>query len=185
MGAIRHHLFYAVLPTHEQRARIALRSLFLDGATSIVGDTRLHMTMGITPLYADYPEALADQMCGWASRVANDPVPLTLDLVTGWARPDERGAVCLRPARRPRALAALSRELCAPLIRHGALREDWAFNPHVTLLYWRGDSFEHAIDAVAWQAAEFVLIHSMVGANRHRLLGRWPLVSRQGAFAFG
>lgn len=188
MPVLGHHLFYACMPPAPQRSAIAAhRARFAAGASSIVCDARLHMTLGITPLFERYPEDLAERMQAWADSVALDPVRLALDRLTAWSDPmrGDRGAICLRPARCSPMLAELSRQLCAPLSRHRRLREGWGFNPHVTLLYRHGLGFEDAIETIGWEAAEFVLIHSIVGAHRHRELGRWRLASRQGAFDFG
>ncbi|HEY0413404.1 MAG TPA: hypothetical protein VGD66_09695 [Allosphingosinicella sp.] len=63
--------------------------------------------------------------------------------------------------------------------RSGLLRDGWKFNPHCTLLYRKGESFLRPSPPFEWAATELVLVHSLVGANRHIELGRWPLVRRQ------
>jgi 2'-5' RNA ligase len=53
-----------------------------------------------------------------------------------------------------------------------------SFTPHVTLLYDAQMVSEHAVNAVSWEAHEFVLLHSAMQETRYEVLGRWPLLGQ-------
>ena len=46
----------------------------------------------------------------------------------------------------------------------------------VTLLYGRQNVKDHVVEVVTWTVRAFVLVHSLLGQNRHIVLARWPLV---------
>lgn len=56
---------------------------------------------------------------------------------------------------------------------------DYAFDPHATLAYTEWQQRNIPIDPIAWTANEFLLVNSIHGVGPE-LLGRWPLISRQG-----
>ena len=51
------------------------------------------------------------------------------------------------------------------------------YTPHVTLLYDDRCVAEQVVETIEWAANEFVLVHSLIGQNRHVPLARWPLRS--------
>ena len=56
----------------------------------------------------------------------------------------------------------------------------WAnlqYTPHVTLFYDDRCVAEQVVETIVWTAHEFVLVHSLIGQNRHVPLARWPLRS--------
>ena len=56
----------------------------------------------------------------------------------------------------------------------------WAnlqYTPHVTLLCNDRCVAEQVVETIEWAAHEFVLVHSLIGQNRHVPLARWPLRS--------
>lgn len=56
----------------------------------------------------------------------------------------------------------------------------WAnlqYTPHVTLPYDDRCVAEQVVETIDWTANEFVLVHSLIGQNRHVPLARWPLRS--------
>lgn len=179
MAPVEHRLFFAL--------RIAARVLgvvsgvrdSLGPAPSIVPDSRLHITLGITNDYPDLPPAVVDRLLAIAGTIAAAPVPVRLDRLSGGG-----GTIALRPSRRIAALTTLTAELHRRMAAAELLRTAWRCQPHVTLLYRADAPFTRAIPPLCWTATEFVLIHSMIGAHRHVELGRWPLVERQSGFAF-
>lgn len=179
MAHVEHRLFFAFGIAASVRRRV---SGFRDGlgpATSLVSDARLHLTLGITDDYARLPRAAADRLLAIGSTIAADPVPLRLDQLSGGP-----ASVALCPRRRIPPLTALTGTLHRRMDAAGLLRPGWTCRPHVTLLYRAGRPFVRATDPICWTATEFVLIHSIVGGHRHIELGRWPLIERQGSFAF-
>ncbi|MBO9714708.1 2'-5' RNA ligase family protein [Sphingomonas sp.] len=174
-----HRLFFALLPPFVQRNLIAVHRDAFPGATSLVANDRLHKTLAIAGDFERFPKAVAEAMLAIGAAVALGPFAVRLDRLSGSNR-----SIALRPSRRSAGLAELSRQLAEPLRRHGLARDGWSFSPHVTLLYRNGAPFQQPIEPIGWDATDFVLIHSVVGATRHVELGRWRLESRQGAFGF-
>jgi RNA 2',3'-cyclic 3'-phosphodiesterase len=171
---LSHRLFYALLPSPVEARRIGLQRDRVTHIGSPVTNDRLHMTLGISDDFARFPQPLADAMVTIAERASAEPLRVELDRLAA-----SRTSVALRPGRVPPALRQLSAELVEPLERRGLARPDWSFHPHVTLAYRLGEPFNESIAPVVLDAAEFVLIHSIVGATQHIELGRWPLAVRQ------
>lgn len=171
---VLHRLFFALKPPIREGRLIGLvRDQVADAHTPVSND-RLHMTLTITNDYRRLDDALVDRMMAIGETVQGEPVPISLDRLSGSMK-----TAALRPTGQPRELADLQRQLGKLTDYWGITRSEWAFSPHVTLLYWAGQPFIRPVAPIAWQAAEFVLIHSLVGATRHNVLGRWPLVQRQ------
>jgi RNA 2',3'-cyclic 3'-phosphodiesterase len=167
-------LFFALLPAPQTRALIAWLRDQRREIASIVANDRLHGTLGITPDFPDFPDALAQRMLAIGDAVAAEPIDVRLDRLSG-----SNGSLALRSARMLRGLGDLGRQLQLPMQRAGILRPAWNFNFHVTLGYREGRAFTENIDPIAWNCSEFVLIHSLVGRTQHRVLRSWPLVPRQ------
>ncbi|RYE02464.1 MAG: hypothetical protein EOP61_08570 [Sphingomonadales bacterium] len=174
MAPHSHRLFYALRPPRAATARIgAIRNGIADGHGR-VADERLHVTLGISADFDAFPDALARAMAAFAEEVSLDPFVISLDRLAASDR-----SVALRSSRRAKGLTQLYQQFDRPLRRWHIRRPDWAFNPHVTLLYRAGRPMLKPIAPIAWQACDFVLIHSVVGATQHIELGRWRLESRQ------
>jgi len=174
-----HRLFFALRPVPLARNLIGVQRDQLGLADALVENERLHITLGITEDFDRRPYAEAKQLLAIGEQVAAAPVPVRLDRVSG-----SNETIALRPSRRIDALAELGRQLQRGLTGAALLRRDWDFRPHITLLYRKGRPFTRTIEPIGWEATDFVLIHSMLGAHRHIELGRWPLVDRQGSFGF-
>jgi len=179
MATQGHRLFYALRPAPLARNLIGVQRDRLGLADALVENDRLHITLGITEDFERRPYAEAKQLLAIGERIAAAPVPVTLDRVSAGG-----DSIALRPSRKIDALAELGRQLQHGLRSAALLRGGWDFRPHVTLLYRKGRPFTRTIPAIGWDATDFVLIHSILGAHRHIELGRWPLVDRQGAFGF-
>ncbi|MDG2533421.1 2'-5' RNA ligase family protein [Sphingomonas sp. HITSZ_GF] len=172
-------LFFALRPSPLARNLIGVQRDQLGLAESVVENDRLHITLAITEDFARQPYAEAKALIAIGEQVSAAPVPVRLDRVSG-----SNETIALRPSRKIDALAELGAKLQQGLARAGLLRGTWDFHPHVTLLYRKGRPFTRTIDPISWDATDFVLIHSILGAHRHIELGRWPLEDRQGAFGF-
>lgn len=175
---ICHRLFFAALPSATERALTGLQRDRLDDILTPVANDRLHMTLGITNDYARFPEEVADRMLAIGAEVSADPFHMKLDRLSAGAR-----SVALRPSRRAPALHEAQRQLHHGMTYWSILRDEWSFNPHVTLGYRDGDHFLMPIAPVEWDVREIVLVHSLVGDTRHAVLGRWRLQANQQSFA--
>jgi 2'-5' RNA ligase len=169
-----HRLFFALKPPVPEARRIGLLRDGV-GQGTIVADDRLHMTMGITDDFPCLADRDIDRMMAIGDTIAGDPVPLSLDRLSGSAR-----SVALRPSTRPAALGPIQKQIQRLLDYWGMARTGWEFSPHVTLLYRAGQPFQRQVTARGWQADELVLIHSLIGETRHVPLGRWPILPKQG-----
>lgn len=175
----KNRFFYALLPPPLQRNLIGIQRDQCGLAETIVENERLHITLAITEDFARQPYAEMKRLIEIGAQISAPPVPVKLDRVSG-----SNETIALRPSRRIDTLAELGHQLQRALSRAGLLRAKWDFNPHVTLLYRKGRPFTRTIAPIDWNATDFVLIHSILGAHRHIELGRWPLVARQGSLGF-
>lgn len=174
-----HRLFYALRPAPLARNLIGVQRDQLGLADALVENERLHITLGITEDFEHRPYAEAKQLLAIGTQISAAPVPVKLDRVSAGG-----DTIALRPSRKIDALAELGRQLQRGLAAAALLRGGWDFHPHVTLLYRKGRPFTRTIPPIGWDATDFVLIHSILGAHQHIELGRWPLIDRQGAFGF-
>lgn len=174
-----HRLFYALRPAPMARNLIGVQRDQLGLADALVENDRLHITLGITEDFDHRPDAAARRLVAIGEQIAAAPIPMKLDRVSAGG-----DSIALRPSRKIDGLAELGRQLQRELTRATLLRKGWDFHPHVTLLYRKGSPFTRTIEPIGWDAIDFVLIHSILGAHRHIELGRWPLIARQAAFAF-
>jgi 2'-5' RNA ligase len=171
---VLHRYFFALQPPTPVASRAGmLRNAFGD-AGGCVSDDRLHLTLGITDDHAERPAAVVDRLLGIGDALEAEPFALTLDRLSGNGR-----TIALRPSRTPPGLTALQRQIDAQMRYWNIRRPGWSFNPHVTLVYRPHQDFLRPIDPLTWEAAELVLIHSLVGRTQHRVLGNWPLRRRQ------
>lgn len=164
--------------------RNPLRTKLAYGATGLAAagtrvpswqtNQRLHVTLGITDDYLTADDGTAEALVRIGQVIEAEPVPMSLDRLSGHGE-----VIALRPSRRPSRLGILQRQLERRLVGAGLFRRGWRFNPHVTLIYRPGMPFSAPVPPIAWEAAELVLIHSLLGETRHQELGRWPLVHQQ------
>lgn len=179
MPQLLHRLFYALAPSARERNLIGVQRDAVTGARTLVSNERLHLTLGITDDFPDFPDAVARRMQTIGDGVAAEPFSLSLDRISGGAH-----SVALRPSHRCAGLSELQRQLGSALKLWNIHRDGWSFSPHVTLLYWQGQPFLQPISSIQLDVSEFVLIHSVVGASQHRVLARWVCETQQESFAF-
>lgn len=171
---ILHRYFFALQPPEPMVRRAAiLRNAFAETGGG-VRDDRLHVTLGITDDHAERPARVVDRLLAIGDAIDGEPFMLSLDRLSG-----NGGTIALRPSRTPPGLTALQHQIDAQMRYWNIRRPGWAFNPHMTLVYRPHQPFLRPIEPLAWEAAELVLVHSLVGRTQHNLLGRWPLQRRQ------
>jgi 2'-5' RNA ligase len=171
---VLHRYFFALQPPEAIARRAGMiRDAFAD-AGGCVADDRLHLALGMTDDHATRPAAVVDRLLGIGDAMEAEPFPLVFDRLAGNGR-----NIALRPSRMPPGLSALHRQLDAQLRYWNVRRPGWSFNPRMTLVYRPNQEFLRPIEPLAWDAAELVLVHSLVGRARHRVIGRWPLRHRQ------
>ena len=70
------------------------------------------------------------------------------------------------------------RELLVNLLEPQGIPQwpSYSFNPHMTLMRGKVESYHGFIDPISWDAQEIALVHSFVGQGRYEVMATWPLV---------
>lgn len=171
---VLHRYFFALQPPDAVTARAAaMRDAFAENG-GIVRNERLHLTLAISEDYRERPARVVDRLLAIGDMVDAEPFALSLDRLSG-----NGSVIALRAGRVPPGLGLLQRQLDNQMRYWNIRRPNWAFNPHMTLVYRPHQAFIRAVEPLSWEAGELVLIHSLVGRGAHRELGRWPLDRRQ------
>jgi len=171
---ICHRLFFALLPPPSSACEIERLSWKL-GWGRRVRTEHFHVTLVVTEDHEAPPIRLADRMM----RIAGELIlpPFLMDQLASSKR-----SLALRPHDKLWRLLLLQRQLERALALSGIRRRvGWRFSPHLTLLYRQGPPLFCPVPPITWWADELVLVHSHVGLTRHEILGRWPLLSGDGA----
>ena len=168
-----HNLFFAVMPSEEERARIGdlIASLQIGGVPMRLD--RLHITTLSLVTGEVLPDGLAQEAAEIAASIRMPRFRVIFDRLVGGNR-----SAMLLPSEPLEALRMFRERLGFALMRAGiAFRQSGRFSPHVTLLYGGQPRPEEEIDAITWVVEDFVLIDSLVGETKHVEVGRWPLGS--------
>lgn len=170
---IVHRAFFAFRPTSQVSVQIGnMREEIAPGVPHVANE-RLHSTLGITNDYTALPPPLVDELRAIGDAISADPFDVTVDRLSGSA-----DSVALRPSRANRAWRELQAQIEGKMRRAGILRDHWRFSQHITLYYRSGEPFTRIIGGYDWPVDELLLIHSEVGAGKHRVLAQWPLRGR-------
>lgn len=169
--AVLHRYFFALLPDEVSARRIRAFAEGQFGPRGLLRPERLHVTLAITSDFDAHQPALVEALLRAGDEVAAAPFELLLNELNGGHR-----TTALRPAHSQPPLRTLQAEIAQAMTAQGvAMRPEWSFSPHVTLLYRDGQPVWRAVDDLGWPVHDFVLIESLVGMTRHQILRRWPL----------
>lgn len=179
-------LFFAVFPPPEVASFIASSAQRVQSEFGLTGKLlaadRLHATLYYLGDHVGVRRDIVDSAMAAASEIAAQPFDVCLDHVTSFsARARNRPCVLLGNGPGIEPLKAFQRELGTAMKRASLGR--WAegnFEPHVTLLYDDRPVADHPVAPICWTVREFVLVRSLIGKKKHIVLGRWPLLSREG-----
>ncbi|HEY1124611.1 MAG TPA: 2'-5' RNA ligase family protein [Sphingobium sp.] len=172
---LAYRYFFALLPDEITARRIRAYSEGQYGPKGLVQADRLHVTLAITADFDTPFSALVDALQRSGDAVAAEPFQLVLDQLSRG-----RGTAALRPAHSQPPLRALQAAITRRMAEQGVpMRPQWRFNPHVTLVYHRGEPVVRPVENLGWPVRDFVLVESVVGLTRHRILGRWTLSAPQ------
>lgn len=166
-----HRLFFAILPPADLAEEIgaARRSWARDGRS--VALDRLHITIALFDDEARYPIDLADLAREAASSLSASSFRVVFDRVVGSPR-----SALLIPSEPLQGLKAFQHNLATSLTRAGLNpRQDWKFNPHMTLFYGDYRGLDLPVVPLSWNVDEFVLVHSLLRRGRHEIIERWQL----------
>jgi RNA 2',3'-cyclic 3'-phosphodiesterase len=176
-------LFFALFPTlgaaaqvyslqQELRVRHGLwgRPLAMD---------RLHVTLCHLGDHIGLSQAIVAKAREAAGRIKASSFEVTFDRALSFAGRARNRAFVLRSREGTRAVEAFQKQLGAEMTACGLGKFVKPYTPHMTLLYDSTGVAEHAIEPVSWRAAEFRLVHSLLGQTKHISLGSWPLGEAQ------
>lgn len=138
---------------------------------------RLNITLCHLGDYIGLPQSVVAQAREAAGRVKSAAFDITFDRALTFTGRVRNRPFVLRSGDGAPGVHSFQRELGEAMTASGLGKFVRPYTPHMTLLYDTADVAEHAIDPVAWRAAEFRLIHSLLGQTRHITLGAWTLDS--------
>jgi 2'-5' RNA ligase len=172
-------LFFALFPDPATAARLAALAQDQAARHGLSGlplpRERLHVTLFHLGDWSGVPPDVVDAACRAAAKLHATPFEVRLDEVASFANHGEKPFV-LKAHGGNQALRSFRAELARQLRRQGLARAAGeSFEPHVTLLYDRRLVPAEPLPPVAWQAGEWVLVHSLLGQSRHLRLGTWPM----------
>jgi 2'-5' RNA ligase len=180
----RHAIFFALYPPLERAAEIARFAdrLFEVGVLGgrRVARERFHIALNYLGHCAYVPESLVAQTCATVSRLKQDTFLFALNKLKSFDTHN---------GRYPRMLTGEDGVIGAELLQetiHVSLAQERLIRgrtkritPHLTLSYEAAALSDRFIAAIAWDVAEFCLVHSPQGESRHNILGRWRLAVRE------
>lgn len=144
-------------------------------------ETRLHLTLDHLGDFENKPLDILEAASFAAGKLAAEcnSFAVSLDQVASFGRGKESHPLVLKEsaAGNPELADFRNRlwDALAAAKLPGAPRA--SFTPHVTLLYDARTVAAEAVDAIAWQAQELVLVHSQMKQTQYEVLGRWALQS--------
>jgi len=171
-------VFFAIRPNEDAVKRIMRQAARVKAEYGLAGRVtpgeRLHVTLQWVPV----PRGAVEWFAAIARFVALDigipPFDVTFDDVLSFRKTEGNRPIVLRGG--TGELMGLFQILGEGMRRLGfgefARR---TFTPHVTMLYDRREVPAHEVEPITWPVREFVLIHSLQGQGRHKVVGRWPL----------
>lgn len=174
-----HRLFFAIQPDPPTAARIhALADRLrldqrLEGAP--IAPERLHITLGLVARGPTLPApAVIAEATRRAGALAGRPFMVALNQVQSWA--GSGGPLVLLG---DEGVIGVDR-LHAAIAAARGLQPAQGFVAHMSLIWSRDAAREGPVEPVRWMVREFVLIHSIHGEGRHRVLARFPLAGPGG-----
>lgn len=173
-------LFFALRPDQQtaklvmQRLAALRKALGLEGRPLIA--EHLHITLHHVGDFPAFPAELVHRLLEAGQALYAPAVPICLDAVLSFGRPDRRNNPLVLLAGEPlEPLRAFHRSLGVHLQAAGVTGLRSRFTPHLTLLYDDAMIELQALEPLQWTATEFLLIDHLIGQTRHVVLGRWAL----------
>jgi 2'-5' RNA ligase len=169
--AIQHRAFFALLPED----MIADRARRLAIAEGLTPAARPHVSLvGFGDGAPSQP--WIDKAAAAAGRVHRPPFLIELNTLSTFGKPTSKPhPIVLRGEDGVIGVNLLCEALLSELAGEG-LGGRPPYAPHLTIAWGDRVVAERHVQPMRWTAREFVLIHSLQGAGRHEVLGRWPLV---------
>ena len=178
-------LFFAVRPDAPTALRIEAmvqelrRHHGLRGRS--LGPERFHVTLH---LIGDFAEGIAPDVLARALEAARpvaaatSPFQIGFDSVASFARKRRNRPLVLLGDDGLQRTTLLQEALLTSLVTAGlANRAESRFTPHLTLLYDDIALAPRPVDALIWRIEELLLVRSLLGRGRHKVLAALPLTA--------
>lgn len=179
----RCRLFFALFPDGDARGKLLELGADLQSRHRLAGkvqqEDRLHLTLDHLGDFASFPQEFVKAASEAAGELAArySRFPVSLNRFVSFRRRGENLPLVLKDSTGANPelqnfRASLWKALAERNVPGDARS---SFTPHVTLMYSPQILAEEAVDAIEWQAQEFLLIHSFIRETRYEVLGRWAL----------
>jgi 2'-5' RNA ligase len=173
-------LFLALFPDERTAARLRRLAEEVSARHGLRGNLidaeRLHITLFHIGDWVGLPPDTLKAALAASANLRAAPVEICLDQIASFTPQRSRPPLVLKASSGNTALRELRAALGRELTRAGLGRSVAnAFEPHVTLSYPTQSIEPEAVELVRWNAAEFVLVHSLLGKTTYIPLDRWAL----------
>jgi len=172
-------MFFGLLPTRAERVATILAANRMRQRAELLAPIRAPRLLHMTAVSVCYVSTLTDQLLKQLRAAGDRVVARAFEIY--WHRAVRRGseardrALKLIARRGAREARLLQQSVRAALMEVGIEPvSDPLPEPHVTLLYGRGD-LSQPIEPVCWTARRLVLIQSLTGLTDYVVRGSWPL----------
>jgi 2'-5' RNA ligase len=136
----------------------------------------LHITLRGVGAYDGLPNFIIERACEAGATVSTSPFPLMFDRAMSFNGGRGKRPLVLCPSHDLAGLFRLHDVLGEAMKRARVGRHLRShFTPHMTLLYDSRVVPELRIEPILVEVRDFVLVHSMIGQQKHIELARWPL----------
>jgi RNA 2',3'-cyclic 3'-phosphodiesterase len=175
----RNAVFFAVHPDPHSAQQLGRLTWSLHDNHKLKGRPRpdrcFHVSLHGLGDYAELPRAAVAAISRGVSAIAMPPFAVAFDRVTNFGRGRKRALVMVGEDG-VAGLRMLRQKLVTGLREIGfARRNETRYEPHMTLLYYKGEIPDQPVEEIRWTVREFVLVRSLYGQSRHLVLARWPL----------
>lgn len=175
----RESVYFAIRPPSGVGRQITWlaeeRGLPLGMTSVLVPPERLHVSLNSLDVHGAGSERL-DRAIAAADAMRAPSFTVAFNRIGSWGRGAGRRPFVLWGDEGIEGVLRLYATIRSHLGGKGVVRRrEPQITPHVTL---RRDSVvapERVIEPMSWRVEEFVLLHSVRGEGRHRVLGRWSL----------
>ena len=177
MAAGKHVLYFALLPPSDvgRAAQELLRTLRPRPSARPVPAGRLHVSLNALGAFQRPPGPVVDKAADVAAEVRAPRFTVAFNRAGAWSRGDnpcvaawgDEGVI---------GVNQLYATIHDALARRGMVpRRPTEIVPHMTLVYDPAKVPDTIIAPLAWNVAEFVLIHAVHGEGRFDVAARFPL----------
>jgi 2'-5' RNA ligase len=171
-------VYFAVKPepdTVDPLVSVGNRAGVRHGLLGSVSPAVLHMTICPIGYLPELPDERIEEACKIGERFVEKQFEIVWDRIRTYPNGREKQPLVAFASNGAPKAKLFRHALITDLKRCGFIFPRQLPDPHVTLFYDRHIVAEEPIEPIRWIVRDFVLVHSIYGQGRHRLLGHWPL----------